>query len=106
MPPVAATIAFVFLFNPATGPVNTLLGWFGIEGPLWFNDPAWAKPSLVLLGVWGMGDIMIIFLAALLDVPIEQYEAADLDGPNRCSSSATSRCRTSRRCCCSRRSPG
>ena len=33
-----------------------------------------------LLGVWGMGDIMIIFLAALLDVPIEQYEAADLDG--------------------------
>ena len=33
-----------------------------------------------MLGVWGMGDIMIIFLAALLDVPIEQYEAADLDG--------------------------
>jgi multiple sugar transport system permease protein len=79
-PPVAATIAFAFLFNPATGAVNTFLGWFGVEGPLWLSDPALAKPVLLTLGVWGMGDIMIIFLAALLDVPIEQYEAADLDG--------------------------
>jgi multiple sugar transport system permease protein len=79
-PPVAATIAFAFLFNPATGAVNTLLGWIGVEGPLWLSDPALAKPVLLTLGVWGMGDIMIIFLAALLDVPIEQYEAADLDG--------------------------
>ena len=61
-------VAFVFLFNPGTGPVNTILKLFGIQGPLWFNDPAWSKPSLVLLGVWVMGDIMIIFLAALLDV--------------------------------------
>ena len=80
VPPVASVVAFVFLFNPGTGPVNQVLGWFGIQGPLWFNDPAWSKPSLVLLGVWVMGDIMIIFLAALLDVPREQYEAASLDG--------------------------
>ena len=82
VPPVAATVAFVFLFNPGTGPVNQILRSFGIQGPLWFNDPAWSKPSLVLLGVWVMGDIMIIFLAALLDVPHEQYEAAALDGAN------------------------
>jgi multiple sugar transport system permease protein len=81
-PPVAATIAFVYLFKPGTGPVNTILGWFGIDGPLWFASPDWAKPSLVLLGLWGVGDIMIIFLAALLDVPQEQYEAASLDGAN------------------------
>lgn len=80
VPPVASVVAFVFLFNPGTGPVNQILGWFGIQGPLWFNDPAWSKPSLVLLGIWVMGDIMIIFLAALLDVPREQYEAASLDG--------------------------
>ncbi|HEY1105609.1 MAG TPA: sugar ABC transporter permease, partial [Agromyces sp.] len=55
---------------------------FGIPGPLWFNDPAWSKPSLVILGIWVMGDIMIIFLASLLDVPREQYEAASLDGAN------------------------
>ena len=79
-PPVAATIAFVFLFNPATGPVNGMLGWFGIEGPLWFDSPAWAKPSLVLLGAWAVGDLMVIFLAALLAVPKHLYEAAEIDG--------------------------
>lgn len=82
VPPVASVVAFVFLFNPGTGPVNQLLKAIGIDGPLWFNDPSWSKPSLLLLAVWVMGDIMIIFLAALLDVPKEQYEAASLDGAN------------------------
>ena len=80
VPSVAGVVAFVFLFNPGTGPVNLILNWFGIKGPLWFNDPSWSKPSLLLLGVWVMGDLMIIFLAALLDVPQELYEAASLDG--------------------------
>ncbi|MEU8994066.1 sugar ABC transporter permease [Streptomyces caniferus] len=79
-PPVAATVAFVFLLNPGTGPVNDLLGALGIPAPAWFNDPAWAKPSLVVLSLWGIGDLMVIFVAALLDVPREQYEAAELDG--------------------------
>ncbi|MCK7626807.1 sugar ABC transporter permease [Streptomyces sp. RS10V-4] len=79
-PPVAATVAFVFLLNPATGPVNGILGSLGLPAPEWFNDPAWAKPSLVLLSLWGIGDLMVIFMAALLDVPKEQYEAAELDG--------------------------
>ena len=39
-PPVAATLGFVYILNPATGPVNTILGRLGIEGPLWFHDPA------------------------------------------------------------------
>lgn len=82
VPPVASVVAFVFLFNPGTGPVNLLLKSIGIQGPLWFNDPAWAKPSLVVLGVWVMGDVMIILLAALLDVPKELYEATSLDGAN------------------------
>jgi multiple sugar transport system permease protein len=82
IPPVASVVMFVFLFNPGTGPVNQFLSLFGIKGPLWFSDPALAKPSLVFLGVWVMGDIMIIFLASLLDVPREQYEAAELDGAN------------------------
>jgi len=81
-PPVAATIAFVYLLKPGTGPVNTFLGHLGITGPLWFDSPAWAKPSLVLLGLWGIGDIMVIFLAAVLGVPNTLYEAASLDGAN------------------------
>ena len=79
-PPVAGTLAFVFLLNPGTGPVNTLLGRLGLPQPGWFNDPAWSKPALTLLVLWGIGDLMVIFMAALLDVPREQYEAAELDG--------------------------
>ncbi|GHF44296.1 carbohydrate ABC transporter permease [Streptomyces morookaense] len=79
-PPVAATVVFVFLLNPGTGPVNEALSAVGIDAPNWFNDPDWAKPSLVLLSLWGIGDLMVVFMAALLDVPKEQYEAAELDG--------------------------
>ncbi|MFC7245995.1 carbohydrate ABC transporter permease [Catellatospora aurea] len=82
-PPVTATIAFVLLLKPGTGPVNTLLATFGVEGPGWFNDPDWAKASLTLLALWGVGDLMIIFVAALLDVPQALYEAASLDGAGR-----------------------
>ncbi|OIV37940.1 sugar ABC transporter permease [Mangrovactinospora gilvigrisea] len=79
-PPVAATIGFVFLLNPGTGPVNRILGALGINAPNWFNDPSWSKPALTVLALWGIGDLMVIFMAALLDVPKEQYEAASLDG--------------------------
>jgi multiple sugar transport system permease protein len=79
-PPVAATLGFVYLLNPATGPVNSGLEKLGIEGPLWFNSPQWSKPSLTLLAMWGIGNIMIIFLAAILDVPRHLDEAARLDG--------------------------
>jgi multiple sugar transport system permease protein len=79
-PPVAATLGFVYLLNPATGPINTVLGKIGIQGPLWFNSPQWAKPSLILLSLWGIGNIMVIFLAAVLDVPQHLYESAELDG--------------------------
>jgi multiple sugar transport system permease protein len=79
-PPVAATLAFAFLLNPGTGPVNHLLGDLGLPQPGWFNDPHWSKPALTLLALWGVGDLMVIFMASLLDVPGEQYEAAELDG--------------------------
>ncbi|MDQ8700899.1 sugar ABC transporter permease [Streptomyces sp. LHD-70] len=81
-PPVAATLAFVFLLNPGTGPVNSALEGIGLTAPGWFTDPDWSKPALTMLAVWGVGDLMVIFMAALLDVPKEQYEAAELDGAN------------------------
>jgi multiple sugar transport system permease protein len=79
-PPVAATMAFVYLLNPATGPVNVILDHLGISGPLWFQSPQWSKPSLTLLSIWGVGNLMIIFLAAILDAPQQLYESAELDG--------------------------
>jgi multiple sugar transport system permease protein len=79
-PTVAATLGFVYILNPATGPVNGALRLVGIDGPLWFSSPSWAKPALTLLLLWGVGNMMIIFLAALVDVPRHLYESAQLDG--------------------------
>src|SRR4051794_12196557 len=79
-PPVAATLGFVFILTPATGPVNVILDKLGIQGPLWFQDPTWSKPALTLLALWGIGNTMVIFLAAVLDVPRHLYESAELDG--------------------------
>lgn len=80
VPPVAATLGFVYLLNPANGPVNEVLGVAGIDGPNWFQSPSWAKPSLVLLALWSVGNIMVIFLASVLEVPTHLYEAAEIDG--------------------------
>ncbi|GAB3973194.1 sugar ABC transporter permease [Actinoallomurus acanthiterrae] len=79
VPPVAAALSFIVLLNPV-GPLNKLLGLLGIGEPGWFSDPAWSKPSLVLMALWAAGNTMVIFSAAMLDVPRELYEAADLDG--------------------------
>jgi len=81
-PPVAAVLAFVVLLNPENGPVDQALGTAGLPAPLWFQDPAYAKWGLVLLGLWGVGDAMIIMLAGLLDVPRSLYEAAVTEGAN------------------------
>jgi multiple sugar transport system permease protein len=81
VPVVAAALGFKFLLNPA-GPIDSFLKLVHAPRPLWFQDPTWAKPGLVLLGLWGVGNVMIIFLAALLDVPRQLYEAADIEGAN------------------------
>ncbi|MFI6601015.1 carbohydrate ABC transporter permease [Nonomuraea sp. NPDC050536] len=80
VPVTAGTVAFVYLLNPATGPVNNLLAKIGISGPDWFGDKDWSKPGLTLLAMWSCTNLMVIFLAALLDVPKHLYEAAAIDG--------------------------
>jgi len=78
-PVVAAALSWIVMLNP-TGPVNQLLSKLGIEGPLWFGDPAWTKPTLTLMAMWMIGNMMVIFSAAMLDVPRSLYEAAEIDG--------------------------
>jgi multiple sugar transport system permease protein len=51
--------------------------------PSWFQDTAWAVPGLILMGLWGIGNAMLIFLAGLQTVPTELYEAARVDGAGR-----------------------
>src|SRR4051794_5914338 len=76
VPLVAGTLGFVYLLNPATGPVQSILGAVGVHSPDWFGDPAWSKWGLTMLALWSIGDLMVIFMAALLDVPRQLYEAA------------------------------
>ena len=81
VPAVAAAVAFLFLLN-AGGPIDHILGFLHLPQPLWFVSAQWSKPGLVVIGLWGVGSTMIIFLAALLDVPAHLYEAADIEGAN------------------------
>jgi len=78
-PVVAGTLSWIIMMNPA-GPVNQFLARIGIHGPLWFGDPNWTKPTLVMMTLWMIGNLMVIFSAALLDVPKSLYEAAEMDG--------------------------
>lgn len=82
VPTVAGTILFLWLLNPQVGLVNTMLAKIGIDGPNWMADPDWSKPALILLGMWGMGGTIIIYLSGLQDVPVSLLEAAELDGAN------------------------
>jgi multiple sugar transport system permease protein len=80
VPLIASSVLFLWIFNPQYGLINTLLSYVGINGPGWLNDPTWAKPALIIMGLWSVGGWMVIFLAGLQNVPVEQYEAAQLDG--------------------------
>jgi multiple sugar transport system permease protein len=82
VPTVASTILFLWLLNPQVGLVNTVLDKIGIDGPNWMADPEWSKPALILLGLWGIGGTIIIYLSGLQDVPVHMMEAAELDGAN------------------------
>jgi multiple sugar transport system permease protein len=79
-PAVATAAVFLLLLNGNTGAINSFLGFFGISGPQWLIDPAWVKPSIVLMTLWGVSGTMVIFLAALKNVPKDLYEVAELDG--------------------------
>ena len=80
IPFVAALFAWGSMLNPEAGWLNGMLGWFGIEGPDWLNDPSWVYPGLVVIGLWGIGSAVIINMAGLQNVPTELYDAARVDG--------------------------
>ncbi|HEU4752341.1 MAG TPA: sugar ABC transporter permease [Armatimonadota bacterium] len=82
-PVVATSILWLWLLNPEMGLVNTVLARLGLPGPGWLASPDWSKPALILMGLWGAGGSMVIYLAGLQDVPQQLYEAASLDGASR-----------------------
>ena len=80
VPPVAASLVFLVMFEPQGGLINSLLRGVGLPAPAWFYDPAWAKPGLILLSLWAVGSSTLIFLAGLQDVPQSLLDAAAIDG--------------------------
>lgn len=81
VPFVAAIFVWGALLNSETGWINDFLRWAGVvEPPRWLNDTTWIYPALVILGIWGIGNAMLIFLASLQGVPTALYDAAKIDG--------------------------
>jgi multiple sugar transport system permease protein len=87
VPAIASAVlwAWVLAGDPNKGLLNalwksTLTSWFGILPPGWFGVAEWAKPGLILQGLWGAGGGMILWLAGLQGVPQSLYEAAAIDG--------------------------
>ncbi len=86
VPVVAGAMLWMWILNGQFGLLNwvlaPLLQPFGLKPPAWLADPVWAKPALVLMSLWGVGNSMVIYLAGLQNVPQELYESAELDGAN------------------------
>jgi ABC-type sugar transport system permease subunit/ABC-type glycerol-3-phosphate transport system substrate-binding protein len=89
VPGVASAVLWVWVLTPDAnkGLVNaawsqTLSPWLGITPPGWLNSADWAKNALILMGIWGAGSGMILWLAGLKGVSNTLYEAASIDGAN------------------------
>ncbi len=82
VPAVASAMVWDFLMNVQWGAINGLLRFFGLPIIPFLSNPAWSKPSLILVAVWANGAAVVIFLASLQDVPRALYEAATVDGAN------------------------
>lgn len=82
MPAVATAFLWMWIFNPNYGLANALLDMVGLPPQKWLFDETLAKPSFVLMALWGLGSAMIVFLAGLQGVDPVLYEAADIDGAN------------------------
>jgi ABC-type sugar transport system permease subunit len=81
VPFVAGVLIWQSMLNPDSGWIDLALKSFGIaDPPNWLQDPTWIYPGLVLLGVWGIGGGVIVYLAGLKGIPSELYDAARIDG--------------------------
>jgi multiple sugar transport system permease protein len=83
IPIVASTVVWIGVLNAQNGWLNLALGAAGIPGPEWLTSTFWVHPALTLMGLWGIGNMMLIFLAGLQSVPTELYDAARVDGAGR-----------------------
>lgn len=81
-PAVAAGVLWLRILSPQNGLLNEALATIGIQGPAWTVDAQWVKPAIVIMKLWSVGWMVIVYLAALQQVPKELYEVALVDGAN------------------------
>ena len=82
IPSAAFAMAWLWILNPLYGPLNLLLRALDIVAPNWLADPQWARPGLILISLWQIGEGFLVNLAALQDIPTDVEEAAQIDGAN------------------------
>lgn len=82
VPPVAGALIWVWLFNPQYGLINAFLRMLHLPEPLWFSSAFWSKPAIIVMMLWGIGNIMVVYLAGIGEIPVELYEAIEIDGGN------------------------
>jgi multiple sugar transport system permease protein len=82
IPVVAGAVVWAGVMNTQTGWLNRGIEALGLKGPDWLNSTVWIYPALVLIGLWGLGNLMLTLLAGMQGVPNELYEAAKIDGAN------------------------
>jgi multiple sugar transport system permease protein len=80
IPLVASTLVWMGFLNTDTGWLNAILRGLGLPAPDWINSQTWIYPALSIIGLWGIGNFMLINIAGLQNVPTELYEAAKIDG--------------------------
>jgi multiple sugar transport system permease protein len=80
---IAVAILWRWVFNPDIGLLNQTLRLIGIEGPRWLYSEEWAMPAFIIIGLWGSGGSMLLYLGGLQSIPTVLYEAARVDGANR-----------------------
>ncbi len=80
---VAVALLWVWVFDSTFGIFNVILMEIGIQGPKWLGDKRWVLPALIIMGLWGLGGPMLIYLAGLQAIPTVFYEAATIDGATR-----------------------
>jgi multiple sugar transport system permease protein len=80
IPVLASSMIWIWLYDVDFGLINYMLSWFGIPKQMWIGSPNTSIISLILVYVWGSGNIIVIFLAGLQDVPKHLLEAVEIDG--------------------------
>ena len=80
IPLVASTLVWLGFLNTETGWLNAILSAVGLPRIDWINSEVWVYPALTIMGLWGIGNFMLINIAGLQSVPTELYEAARMDG--------------------------